>query len=213
MIEAIADHGYYENERPEIARLVPATARVILDVGCGKGRLGEMLKRAAQERKVYGIEYHPSIAQEAGKVLDGVLVGDIQTMTIDFAPEFFDCIIFADVLEHVIDPAGALIRLRPHLKKDGAVLCSIPNIRHYTAIMKVIKGWDYDDYGIFDRTHLRFFSLKSMQRLLGDAGFVVEHVQPRIAASKKMRVLNTLLLGALNDFLAMQYLLLARPSR
>lgn len=213
MSEATIDEGYYENQRPEIARLIPPTAKVILDAGCGKGRLGALLKQEIRDRKVFGIEYVASIAREAEGVLDGVVVGDLQSMTITFAAGLFDCIVFADVLEHVTDPTTVLHRFQPYLKKDGFVLCSIPNIRHYTAIMKVIKGWRYEDFGIFDRTHLRFFSLRSMKQLLADAGYMVDHVQPRLVASRKMNVLNALCFGRLNDFLAMQYILLARPSR
>jgi 2-polyprenyl-3-methyl-5-hydroxy-6-metoxy-1,4-benzoquinol methylase len=210
MVDTSVDAGYYENERPEIAQLVPSSANMILDVGCGKGKLGSSLKQQVRGRKVYGIEYLPAMASEAERVLDGVLVGDLHTMSISFPVEFFDCMIFADVLEHVVDPAAILHKLRPHLKKNGIILCSIPNIRHYTAILKVIEGWEYDEYGLFDRTHLRFFTLESMTRLLQEAGFSLEHCEPKIVASKKMLWLNRLLLHQLDDRLAMQYLLRAK---
>ena len=184
MHELTIDPGYYENERPEVARLVPSSAKAILDVGCGKGRLGHSLKQQASDRKVYGIEYIPSMAAEAEKVLDGVILGDLQTIAISFPYEYFDCIIFADVLEHLADPAALLRKLRQHLKLSGIIVCSIPNIRHYTAILRVIRGWQYDDYGLFDRTHLRFFTLSSMDQLLRDAGFILESSHPRIVASK-----------------------------
>lgn len=213
MAETSVEIGYYENERPEIARMVPSSATTILDVGCGKGRLGASLKQEVHGRKVYGIEYLPSIASEAEKLLDGVLVGDLHTITITFPNEFFDCMIFADILEHLVDPRAVLLKLKPYLKKDGVILCSIPNIRHYTAILKIIKGWEYDDYGLFDRTHLRFFTLKTMTRLLLDAGFVLEYSKPRIVASKKMLLLNRLCFQRLDDRLAMQYLLRAKLIR
>jgi 2-polyprenyl-3-methyl-5-hydroxy-6-metoxy-1,4-benzoquinol methylase len=210
MAEPTVDPGYYENERPEIVPLVPSSAKTILDVGCGKGRLGASLKREVHERKVYGIEYHPSIAREAERILDGVLVGDLQNMTITFPTEFFDCMIFADVLEHLVDPAAVLHKLKPHLKKEGIILCSIPNIRHYTAILRIIKGWQYDEYGLFDRTHLRFFTLTTMIQLLRDAGFAVDDYKQKIVASKKMILLNALCFHCLDDRLAMQYLLRAK---
>lgn len=210
MADVSVDMGYYENERPEIAQLIPSSANIILDVGCGKGKLGFSLKQQTRGRKVYGIEYLPAMASEAEKVLDGVLVGDLHTMSISFPVKFFDCMIFADVLEHVVDPAAILHKLRPHLKKDGIIICSIPNIRHYTAILKVIRGWEYDQYGLFDRTHLRFFTLKSMTHLLRETGFSLEHCEPKIVASKKMLWLNRLLLHRLEDRLAMQYLLRAK---
>jgi hypothetical protein len=107
----------------------------------------------------------------------------------------------------------ALRRLREHLAPSGLLVCSIPNIRHYTAIMRLIgSGWSYDDFGLFDRTHLRFFSRLSMIQLLTDAGFSVVSTAPRIVASRKMRALNTVAGGTLEEFLALQYLLTARPS-
>jgi 2-polyprenyl-3-methyl-5-hydroxy-6-metoxy-1,4-benzoquinol methylase len=213
MAETSVEIGYYENERPEIARLVPASAKTILDVGCGKGLLGSSLKQGVHGRKVYGVEYLPSIASEAERLLDGVLIGDLHTVPITFPKDFFDCMIFADILEHLIDPGTVLLKLKPYLKRDGVIICSIPNIRHYTAILKIIKGWEYDDYGLFDRTHLRFFTLKTMTQLLLDAGFVLEHSEPKIVASKKMRLLNALCFQRLDDRLAMQYLLRASLIR
>lgn len=204
------DPGYYENERPEVALLVPPSARIILDVGCGTGRLGEMLKRSETGRKVYGIEYNPAVAAVARKVLDGVLIGDLQTMEITFEREFFDCIIYADVLEHLLDPAAALRKLTPFLKRNGVIVCSIPNIRHYTALLHIaLRGWKYADFGLFDRTHLRFFSRRTMEELLTQGGYQVEICQPHIVASRKMKFLNALCLGRLEEFVAFQYLIRA----
>jgi 2-polyprenyl-3-methyl-5-hydroxy-6-metoxy-1,4-benzoquinol methylase len=205
--------GYYENERPEVFRFVDESAQIILDVGCGKGRLGANLKQAVPGRKVFGIEHNDRIAAEAKKVLDEVLVGDLQTMNIPFDIEMFDCIIFADVLEHLVDPDAALRKLKPHLKPHGNVICSIPNMRHYTAILRLLRrGWQYDDWGLFDRTHLRFFSLRTMKKMLADQGFQIEQIQPRIVASRKMKFLNALCFGKLEDFVAWQYLIKARNS-
>jgi 2-polyprenyl-3-methyl-5-hydroxy-6-metoxy-1,4-benzoquinol methylase len=206
--------GYYENERPEIFRLVDENARVILDVGCGKGRLGANLKRAVSGRKVFGIEHNEQIAAEAERVLNGVLLGDLQTMNISFPAAIFDCIILADILEHLIDPDAALRRLKPYLKPQGKVICSIPNMRHYTVILRLLKhGWEYDDWGLFDRTHLRFFSLRTMKKMLEDQGFQIELVEPRIVASRKLRFLNALCLGKLEEFIAWQYLIKAQNSQ
>jgi 2-polyprenyl-3-methyl-5-hydroxy-6-metoxy-1,4-benzoquinol methylase len=210
MPELTPPAGYYENQRPEVARLVPTSAVTILDVGCGKGALGKLLKEQQSERKVYGIEYVPDIAESARRVLDDVQAGDLQSMTLHYPRAFFDCMVFADILEHLADPLAVLRNLAPHLKPDGRVVCSIPNVRHYTSFLKILSGWEYDDYGLFDRTHLRFFSLKTMKQLLSDTGFVVEHYEPRIVASRKMRVAGALCLGRIDDFLAFQYLLRAR---
>jgi SAM-dependent methyltransferase len=207
------DIGYYSNERPEVAAMVPATARTILDVGCGYGALGVLLKQRVTGRAVYGIEYNPDAAAQARKVLDGVVVCDIATAVDPYPEEMFDCIVFADILEHLVEPCDVIARLKPFLRPQGTIVCSIPNIRHYTAIMRIIqRGWSYDAYGLFDRTHLRFFSRGSACNLVRSAGFTIEEIQPHIVASRKARIANSLLLNALEEFVAQQYLIRATPS-
>jgi len=205
--------SYYENERRDVAELVPPDAKRILDVGCGRGMLGRVLKEQAPDRHVTGIEVEPEIARDAGRVLDRVITGDIQTLDSAFLAATYDCVICADILEHLLDPALALRRLRGCIAPSGLLVCSIPNIRHYTAIIRLVRqGWSYDDFGLFDRTHLRFFSRGSMIQLLTDAGFLVVSAAPRIVASRKVRALNTAAAGAFEEYLALQYLLTARPS-
>lgn len=210
----MTNSGYYENERPEVAGLVEDEHKVILDVGCGHGRMGAYLLKGVSGRRVYGIELFEEAAEKAKEVLTDVVCGDIETMQIPFDSDFFDCIVFADVLEHVRSPQEILRKLYPFLKPGGVIISSIPNMRHYTVILRLLsRGWEYDDFGHFDRTHLRFFSKRSMNELISDAGFVIESCTPRIVASKKMQALNALCFGSLGDFLAYQYVLKARkPS-
>ena len=185
----------------------------ILDVGCGLGNLGARLRSSVEGRKVFGIENIEEVAKIAKTKLDGVLLGDVQSMDITFDKSMFDCIIFADVLEHLLDPVRVLQKLRSFLKSDGIIICSIPNMRHYTVILKLVRhGWIYEDYGLFDRTHLRFFSFTSMKRLITDGGFVIESIIPRNVASKKMILLNRLMFGRLEEFVAFQYLIIAKAS-
>jgi 2-polyprenyl-3-methyl-5-hydroxy-6-metoxy-1,4-benzoquinol methylase len=207
----MADTGYYNNERNEVAALVPDTAFTILDVGCGRGKLGALLKSRVARRRVVGLEIIPAVAAEARNVLDEVITGDLQQVDLPFHHATFDCVVFADVLEHMVDPTGALRKVRPLLRERGVIVCSIPNIRHYTTFIRLLMhGWEYTDFGIFDRTHLRFFSLRSMQQMLSDAGYCIATIQPNVVASRKMKILNTLCFGRLGDFLAQQYLFVAQ---
>lgn len=87
---------------------------------------------------------------------------------------YFDCIILADVLEHLEDPLSTLRRLRGYLSPKGIVVASIPNVRYYGVINMLVEGrWKYEDSGILDRTHLRFFTRKEMESLFRDAGFEI----------------------------------------
>jgi len=205
------DEGYFENKRPEIIELIEKESKLILDVGCGKGYLGRELKKIYPQCKVIGIEYNDEIAKQAKLNIDDVYVGDVQNMNLNLDKSTLDAIIFADILEHIIDPSSVLIRLKQYLKNGGYIIASIPNMRHYTVIMRLIKrGWMYDEYGHFDKTHIRFFSLHSMIQLIKDAGYMIELIKPRIVASKKMKILNFMLFDRLQEFIAFQYIIKAR---
>src|SRR3954466_2739730 len=91
------------NERPDLERLVPREARSVLDVGCGPGLLGAALKRRGVER-VVGVELTPEAARRAAEVLDEVVVADVDVDELPFEDASFDCVIYGDVLEHLIDP-------------------------------------------------------------------------------------------------------------
>ena len=173
------EHGgsvqdYFRQVRREVAALVPMTARRILDVGCGEGMLGRyLLERGADE--VVGIEMHAEAAEHAAGHLSSVLVGDVETLPLPFELGSFDCLILADVIEHLRDPQAALARLARLVAPSGVVVASIPNVRHYSVLhMMVEGGWTYQPCGILDRTHLRFFTLREMGALFESAGLRVQ---------------------------------------
>ena len=210
MSELSFDSGYYASPRPEVVGHVPRQAKDILDVGCGMGKLGYALKQQDRTRRVSGIELFEGAAGEARKVLDEVVTGDIQAIGFPFKPASFDCIIFADVLEHLLDPGSILRQARTVLRRDGCIVCSIPNMRHYTVILRLLlHGWYYDDFGLFDRTHLRFFSFATMRDLLESNGWHIVSVAPKIVASRKARAVNFLLANRLEEFIAHGYILRA----
>ena len=159
------DATYYQQPRYEVAALVPASARRVLDVGCAEGILGQhLLERGVAE--VVGIEQVPAVAQRAGARLTRVLCGDVASVELPEDLGRFDCIVFADVLEHLVDPVGVLRRFLPLLAEDGTIVASIPNVRHHAILNMLAEGhWSYQDSGIMDRTHLRFFTLREIQAL------------------------------------------------
>ncbi|MEW6720414.1 MAG: glycosyltransferase, partial [Thermodesulfobacteriota bacterium] len=178
---AAPDRSYYRQARKEIEEMVPAGAARILDVGCGEGVLGRaLLEKGASE--VVGIEADPSSAEAARRNLTRVLEGDVETMELPFADGRFDCIVLADVLEHLRDPLSALKKLKRCLAEEGAVVASIPNVRFLNVVGALADGcWEYRDFGILDRTHLRFFTRKEMERLFRDAGFELEGVSENLS--------------------------------
>lgn len=174
---------YYQRARPEIQRLVPSHARTVLDVGCGAGALGATLKQRGAAM-VIGVEVDPDAAAAAQEVLDRVHVGDIEVLDLPYGTSSFDCIILADVLEHLRDPWALLKRLAPLLTAQGRLIVSLPNVRHWSVLRGLLEGeWIYLPAGILDQGHFRFFTLKSGRALLESAGLAVLEVYPVCSGS------------------------------
>jgi O-antigen biosynthesis protein len=170
----LQDPTYFGHARPEILALVPETARRVLDIGCGAGRLGEAIK-ARQEAQVTGIELNPEAAVLAGQRLDRVITGDIEELAVDFAAGSFDVITCGDVLEHLCEPDRLLFRAREWLAPDGCLVASIPNVRHHSVVCSLLQGnWTYESAGLLDRTHLRFFTRREIEKLFFRAGFAID---------------------------------------
>ncbi len=173
---------YFSHPRPEIRALVPVAARFVVDVGCGAGALGGALKHERPDVEVRGIEVNREAAARAKRVLDDVVVdtGEGEIPTSWPAP---DCVIFADVLEHMIDPWSVLRRWRLRLRQSGCIVVSLPNVAHSSVLRGLRMGrWDYAEEGILDRTHLRFFTRATALELLTGAGFEVEAMVRAIPA-------------------------------
>jgi len=166
--------SYFSHSRPELLPFVPANVRTVLDVGCGNGAFGVMLKKSRQ-CAVWGIEPGKAAAQEAEKHLDKVINGLFIRYMPELANQKFDAIFFNDVLEHLVDPDEALSYCKQLLNPNGCIIASIPNIRWYPVILSLIwyKDFKYEQAGVMDKTHLRFFTLKSMRRLFEDNGYTV----------------------------------------
>ncbi len=173
----VKDTMYYQFSRPEILELVPEDVSYVLDIGCGFGHLGKAIKNKISTAKVFGIEVDFMAGQAASKLLDDVLVGNIESLHLPYSYERFDCIILADVLEHLQDPWKVLLKLHRYLARDGVMLISVPNIRNLGIIDQLLCGnWRYQQAGILDSTHLRFFTAREFRRLLKKSGYKILHV-------------------------------------
>ena len=192
-----------------IGMLLPED-RKILDVGCADGSLGARLVK--QGREVIGLEKDERLCVQAKAVLTQAITGDAQSGLLPFSSGYFDAIMYADVLEHLIDPAALLKQHRTYLKHGGTLIVSLPNVRYYKVMEQVfLKGvWDYRDAGILDKTHMRFFTLTNMKELLGQAGYEVLEIKRNIVASSFYRILNGLCFGLAREFLTYQYYFKAR---
>ncbi len=197
--------------------LVPPDATTLLDVGCSVGALGAELKKS-RDITVYGIEMDTEMAAIASGQLDQVVCGNAETL--DFAELIgesgVDCIIFADILEHLTDPWRVLRDAVDHLTETGTVIISIPNIRHFTALVNLMfRGdWPRRDRGLFDATHLRWFTLKNLRELCAQAGLTIADVRRSYRILDRPNDLNRFacLLGwwPFREFVAYQYVIVAR---
>lgn len=138
----------------------------ILDVGTADGYLGAILKKRGHH--VIGVEQDAFRADTASVHYESIHVADIETFEFPYRDQF-DVIVFADVLEHLRDPALVLKRVLPCLKADGQIIISLPNVANFVVRISVLFGcFNYRDRGILDRTHLRFFTLSTIRQLVGE---------------------------------------------
>lgn len=171
----------YYYPRPDVAEFVPGDCRVVVDVGCGIGLLGAQLKAAHPARVVYGIEPDAEAAIQARAVLDGVLSGPAESAwPSDWKVP--DCLVFADVLEHMLDPWSLLQQTCARLPRGGYVVISLPNTAHYSVVGPLVLhgAWEYREQGILDRTHLRFFTRRTTFDLVESAGLKIDRVKRRL---------------------------------
>src|SRR5258708_19270104 len=157
--------------------LEPEKGRLkILDVGTASGYLGKILR--GKGHSVSGIENDAAAAEKAKPYYDSFQLADLESYEFPFRREF-DYILFADVLEHLRDPAAVLRKCLPALKESGKIIISVPNVANLAVRISLLFGrFDYMDRGILDRTHLRFFTLRSLKKLMGEVSCRVLEVIP-----------------------------------
>lgn len=171
--------AYYEHPRRELLPAIPHSARRVLDVGCGAGALGRLLKEERNVEEVCGIEFIEEAYQRARTVLDRVLLGNIEEMSLPWEDEYFDCIICADVLEHLVDPSAVMAKLGRVLAPHGVIVISVPNIRFHEVIHMLSHGaWTYYEQGIMDATHLRFFTRTDLRIMIENGGMEAVEIIP-----------------------------------
>ena len=148
----------------------------ILDVGASSGYLGSALRE--QGHYVVGIEKDEETAEKARAFYDSFHVRDIEEFEFPFHAEF-DFIIYGDILEHLRDPAAVLQRSLPALRKSGRIIVSVPNVANLVIRLGLLLGrFEYADRGILDRTHLRFFTLQSVKKMLREASCSIDEIVP-----------------------------------
>ncbi len=194
LTEAYEDKAssYFSNARTEFVRLLPRDPTAsILEVGCGTGATGALALARGRAGRYVGIELMDAAAARAREVLTEVRVGDVERMKLDWQPASFDALILSEVLEHLVDPERTLAKLARVIRPGGLVLASSPNVSHWRVVKELMLGrFDLADQGVFDRTHLRWFTPATFSRMFREAGFNVVSVEPVTAFSPRVQLFS-----------------------
>lgn len=169
----------YIGLRMELLKLMEGHFNKVLDVGCALGVNGEYLLKNKIASSVYGIEYDAKMASEAAKGNSKVFCGDLNSNvfrhTVLNESPLFDYILFGDVLEHLLHPKDVLTDFKSRLNENGKIIISLPNVAHIELFIQVyLKGtFPQNPRGIFDKTHLRWFTRKDVYDLVEASGLKV----------------------------------------
>lgn len=210
---------YFSEYRPEIIPYIPTHIKKMLDVGCGIGAFGAKLKEKMPDICVWGIEPHKESIELAQKYLDKVICNLFNNEVAELEGEKFDCITFNDVLEHLENPSLALTHCVKLLNDEGSIVASIPNVMFFPVMYNLIKNeeWKYEDSGVLDNTHLRFFTKKSIIRLFEESGYriiKIEGINVKIHDKYRLyKILNFLLFNKLKYWKYMQFIVVAKKIK
>lgn len=180
--------NYYRIINPYILERIPKNAQRVVEVGCAAGILGKHYKLTNPNCEYIGIEIDEKAAKYAKYELDRVILGNAEEESVidQIEKKSVDCIVYGDVLEHMVDPWGALSWHRSWLKDDGIIIICMPNVGHISVVAPLLAGfWTYEDSGLLDRTHLRFFTIKETHGMISAAGYDIKESIVKMRGNEK----------------------------
>lgn len=228
--DAPFDPRYHTNPRIEIMSFIAEPPGTVLDIGCGGGATGRLVKDKFPGTRVVGIEINAGAAEHARGVLDRVVCAGVDDVdpARDMPDERISTVLLLDVLEHLYDPWRALQRIRGWLAPQTRVIASLPNVRNLATLSELAGGhFEYAENGVLDVTHVRFFTRASLRDLFEQTGFEVRRITPltqpaavdRVVVHRRPGRLDTRTLSIryrsfddLEDLYALQYVVDARAA-
>ncbi|MCW9035925.1 MAG: class I SAM-dependent methyltransferase [Rhodospirillales bacterium] len=209
------DINYFSNARRDALPLLNFNNGRVLEIGCGTGATLNFLKENGKISWAGGVEISPIAAEKAKETLDQIWHGNVENIDLESEIEegALDAVLCMDVLEHLIDPWGMVGRLHKLLKPGGVLVANLPNIRYYKIPLGLLFNgkWKYEESGILDRTHLRFFVKDSMVELMECSGLKVDSIQrfPELKPWKNKWIYNKLTFGIFKEAFPTGYMLRA----
>lgn len=199
---------YFQQARTELVPFLPEHYSKVLEIGCGEGTFWSLLKN--DDLEIWGVEPNPSAAIVARRKAHQLYESQFEDCVEGLPNNYFDLIICNDVIEHMPDHDQFFEQIKKKIKPEGCLIGSIPNVRYYQTLRSLLfkKDWPYEDAGVLDRTHLRFFTGKSLRRTFEEHGFTIESFAGINSPGRfKFFIvfLNILLLGTATDTKYQQY--------
>jgi 2-polyprenyl-3-methyl-5-hydroxy-6-metoxy-1,4-benzoquinol methylase len=212
------DQKYYSLIRKDIVDQIEGKNLNILEVGAAKCDTLVYLKEAKIANFVMGVDIMKfSNSNQENPIIDKLIIDQIENINFDQFESTFDYIILGDVLEHLYDPWQILNVLKNTLKPKGKIIISLPNIRFLQSFYRIIiKGtFKYDESGLFDKTHIRFFCKSDLKKMVNEAGFSIKKIDSILEYDKnfkKLSVFNKCTFRLFEEFLTLQYILVGEKQ-
>lgn len=206
---------YFENVRHDLLSLGEfGNNSKVLEIGAGYGSTLSFLKDQFAQLEAVGVDI---VENKNQKNIDAFYCFNIEKQKLPGYNNHFNTIIFADVLEHLYNPKKVLKESKKHLLNNGEILVSIPNIRNLKSMIKVFfKGdFSYEESGVFDHTHVRFYCKRNIINLVEESGYKIEKITSAfnvLKSKSKVRIINKLTFGIFEQFLTVQYLIKATKN-
>jgi O-antigen biosynthesis protein len=185
----------------------------VLDVGCSEGLISKKINE--NNCKVVGIELDSAAAQIAENYCQDLIVGNVESINLDPKYEkYFDIIIFADILEHLKEPSNVLNRFKKYLKDEGFIIISLPNISNWRIRLQILFGnFEYQEYGILDIGHIRFFNEKTAKQMINEAGYEIKMFDLTVGDVKRFSNIFHSIGMKWPNLLAFQFFFVAKKNR
>ena len=217
------DVNYYDWPRGEVISLLESNKpqeplENVLEIGCGSGNTASLLKEKLDIRNYFGIELNAEAAEKAGKIMTMAYALDIENLIRkneqhEILNHQYDLVLVLDVLEHLQDPWLVLKTINKWLTPGGKIIASIPNSGNWYVVKKLLNNrFEYEDRGLLDKTHLRFFTLHTIENMFAQAGLKITALtDTNDLFIPKIRFFNTITFGLFRKQFIRQYILIAEP--